>query len=170
MSKREVIKLGQELSGKYTTNRSQEFNANLISRAINALNQIIQGDIEFGKPQAQRMLSHLTSLNQNQTGQKPQLSVSAVDMNNIIANMVFNKMPDNVVIYNARLILSLFPVLEDTGSFKESFIKPTMARYDNVLSKLNNDSKSADEWARSGTSFQDWRIAYQSKPAITAKV
>lgn len=140
-----IIRLGEKLSTKYAQHVSLQDEV-YVKDAIELLQPIANSSIKFGADKASKLLNYL---NHKLLGNKVGKFVDASYIDNIIGNLVYNKVSDASIVNQINIILDAIKEqqLEESGSFTRAFIAPTIERYKKALSLLNGDGQAASEWS-----------------------
>lgn len=130
MSFDRIIKLANRLENKY----AQEVNEDVAKRhSISFLNDVVNGTIEYGKSQAQKLISIID------TGFKSKDSATYISY--VIGNMILQKRPLNDIQLNINQILNVLqdPILEPIRDSIPRYIQT----YKSVLGYFDNNSEAA---------------------------
>jgi hypothetical protein len=168
MNYRRIIRLADLFEAKYAQQSiHKDMLANLLSRSIKILSDVVSGQIRFGKDKAQEILNYLTekqSALQKGAQFQTRIFVNASYIDNIIANMVYSGLPQANIEYNMQVLLATLAdqELESTGSFSVKSIPDTILRYKKRLQQ-SGSPEVADEGSVSGKTSEQI-ASMQSKP------
>lgn len=132
MSFDRIIKLANRLENKY----AQEVNEDVAKRhSISFLNDVVNGTIEYGKSQAQKLISIID------TGFKSKDSATYISY--VIGNMILQKRSLNDIQLNINQILNVLqdPILEPIRDSIPRYIQT----YKSALALFDNDPKAASD-------------------------
>ena len=164
MSTSRLIKLARIFSIKYAeTSIDANVHINMVD-AVEILTQIVNRQPIskdgksypwYGQKQAGEVLNYIKG---RLSGQPTRLFVNLNHIDSILANMVYNNVPDTTVSTNMKVILDALKDqrLEETGTFKVSSIQEGIDRYKKALAN-NGSGEAASIWSLGGSQrLSDW--------------